>query len=171
MAGRTMTVSDSVLIAADALELYSAVADPSQMPRWSPENTGATVPHPGRPLPEGASFVGTNQRGRARWSTRCVVTHAEPGRRFSFVVGEIGLRRPVVRGRIARWDWRFEEVVDGTLVTETWTDGRRRWPDRLAAGFDRVVTGGRTFPDFQRRNIARTLARLKADFEGGTETA
>jgi len=145
--------------------VYAAVSDVRQMGRWSPENTGATVPHPGRPLPEGAAFVGTNRRGRARWSTRCLVTHAEPGRRFSFVVGEIGLRRPVLRGRIARWDWRFDPVVDGTIVTETWTDGRLRWPDRLAAGFDRVVTGGRTFPEFQRRNIARTLARLKADFE------
>jgi uncharacterized protein YndB with AHSA1/START domain len=167
MPRRAMTVSDSVVIAADALAIYRAVADPSQMPRWSPENTGATVPRPGEPLPEGASFVGTNRRGRARWSTRCVVVASEPGRRFTFVVGEIGLGRPRLRGRIARWDYRFEPVEGGTRVTETWTDGRRAWPDAVAGVFDRVVTGGRTFADFQRRNIARTLARMKADLESG----
>jgi len=28
-----------------------------------------------------------------------------------------------------------------------------------------VATGGRTFAEFQKRNIAKTLARLKQDFE------
>ncbi|GAA1905301.1 SRPBCC family protein [Nocardioides lentus] len=165
MSRRTRTVSGTVVVAADAMAIYRAVADPSQMPRWSSENTGAVVPHPGEPLPEGASFVGTNRRGRARWSTRCVVVAAEPGRRFTFDVGEIGLGRPVLRGPIARWDYAFEPVAGGTRVTETWTDRRRGWSDRVAVGLDRVLTGGRSFADFQRRNIARTLARLKADFE------
>ena len=55
-------------------------------------------------------------------------------------------------------------MAGGTLVTETWSD-RRRWPDLVAARFDPLATGGRQFADFQRRNIGRTLARLKDDFE------
>ena len=39
--GRDMQVSDSVVIDVDPVTLYEQVADPTQMPRWSPENTGA----------------------------------------------------------------------------------------------------------------------------------
>ncbi|MEJ7833398.1 MAG: SRPBCC family protein [Nocardioides sp.] len=160
-----MTVSDSIVIDADPMELYRQLADPSQMGRWSPENTGADAPA-GQPLAVGATFVGTNKRGRARWSTRCVVTQAEPGRRFAFDVCEIGLRKPILRGAIATWDYTFVTEGGGTRITETWTDGRKGWPDPVAAVFDKVATGGKLFSDFQRRNIARTLANLKTDIEG-----
>lgn len=159
-----MTVSDSIVIDADPMELYRQVADPSQMGRWSPENTGADAT-PGTPLEVGASFVGTNRRGRARWSTRCVVTTADPGRRFAFDVRQIGLRKPVLSGAIATWDYTFVPEDGGTRVTETWTDGRQKWPDQVAAVFDKLATGSKLFSDFQRRNIARTLANLRADFE------
>ena len=43
--GRAMQVSDHVDIALDAEStIWRQVSDPAQMPRWSPENTGATVP-------------------------------------------------------------------------------------------------------------------------------
>ena len=164
--GRTMTVQDSVVIAADPLTIYRQVADPSQMGRWSPENTGATVPTPGEPAAFGTSFVGTNKRGRARWSTRCTVTAAEPGERFAFDVRQIGPRKPIVRAGIASWEYTFVPVDGGTEVTESWTDNRSGWPDLLAAVFDKTVTGGKLFADFQRRNIEKTLANLKADLEG-----
>ncbi len=88
--GRDMQVSDSVVIAVDAQTIYDRVADPVQMSRWSPENTGATTRSAGRTLHEGEVFDGSNKRGRARWSTECVVTAAEPGRRFGFDVRKIG---------------------------------------------------------------------------------
>ena len=162
---RTMTVSDNVVVAADPQTVWRLVADPSQMPRWSPENVSGDVPAPGTPLGVGEEFVGGNRRGRARWHTRCRVTASEPGRRFTFDVLQIGVRSPLVPVRIATWDYAFEPAVGGTLVTETWTDGRRGWPDAVANAFDRVATGGRTFADFQRRNIARTLKNLKVDLE------
>ncbi len=162
---RTMTVADSVVIAADPLTIYRLVADPSQMPRWSPENVAGDVPTPGTPLEVGAEFVGANQRGRARWRTRCRVTASDPGERFAFDVIQFGLRTPLLTFRIATWDYTFEPVDGGTKVTETWTDGRRAWPDVMANSFDKVATGGRTFAEFQRRNIARTLATMKADLE------
>ncbi len=163
--GRDMQVSDSVVIEADALTIYDQVADPTQMSRWSPENTGATTPGAERPLEKGEVFDGSNKRGRARWSTECVVTAAEPGRRFAFDVRKIGPRTPFIPGQIASWEYTFEPVGEGTRVTETWTDRRRGWPDWAAAIFDKTATGGRLFSDFQRRNIKRTLAAMKADFE------
>ena len=165
---RDLIVSGTVTVAADALALWTAVADPSQMPRWSPENTRAEVPTPARPLSVGDTFVGSNKRGRARWQTRCVVTASDPGERFAFDVCAIGPRRPVLKASIATWEYTFAPQEDGTLVTETWTDGRRRWPDVVATVFDRAATGGHLFSDFQRRNIARTLAAIKADFEATT---
>lgn len=165
-----MQVSDSVVIGEDAGTLWAQVADPTQMPRWSIENTGARTPEAGRPLTQGEVFDGTNRRGRARWSTECVVTESDPGRRFAFAVRKIGARTPLLPGRIATWTYDFEPVDGGTRVTETWADGRRGWPDVVASAFDRTVTGGRLFADFQRRNIRRTLAAMKVDFEGGDRT-
>jgi uncharacterized protein YndB with AHSA1/START domain len=160
-----MQVSDSVVVDADAMTLWSQVADPTQMPRWSPENTGATSGQAGGPLEVGAVFDGTNRRGRARWVTECVVAESDPGRRFAFHVRKIGVGSPRLRGRIASWAYDFEAVDGGTLVTETWTDRRTTWPDWLAAAFDRTATGGTLFADFQRGNIRRTLARMKAECE------
>lgn len=168
---RDMQVSDSVVIDTDAETIWTQVADPTQMSRWSGENTGATTPEAGRPLRVGEVFDGTNKRGRARWSTECVVTASEPGQRFAFDVRKIGPRTPIMPGRIATWAYDFEAVESGTRVTETWSDGRTGWPDWAAAAFDKVVTGGKLFADFQRRNIRRTLARMKDDFESTDHTA
>ncbi len=162
--GRTLTVHDSVVVDADPMTVYRLVADPSQMPRWSPENTGADVPEPGSPAAVGTTFVGTNKRGPARWQTRCRVTASDPGKRFAFDVFQFGPSVLMLRFRIATWDYEFEAVEGGTKVTETWTDGRR-WPDAMVMVVDRVATGGQTFADFQRRNIAKTLANLKTDLE------
>lgn len=159
-----MTVSDSVDIDVGADELYSLISDPTAMGRWSPENRGATVLNP---APDGAAFVGMtfegrNKRGRARWVTRCTVTAAEPGRRFAFRAHTIGVKRPRLRGANASWEYRFEPISgDRTTVTETWTDDRTSWPDPLVAVFDRIVTSGKTFPEFQRANIRSTLDAFK----------
>ncbi|MBY6686403.1 SRPBCC family protein [Rhodococcus sp. BP-149] len=160
---RTRTVSDHVDVAASPDEVYALVSDPTQTHRWSPENTGAVVDEPRRGgTYEGMTFVGRNKRGRATWSTRCVVTAAEPARRFAFRVEVIGPGKPIVRARNASWEYTFAPVDGGTRVTETWTDDRP-WPDAVAALFDKVATGGSSFASFQRRNIARTLANLQAE--------
>ena len=163
---RDMRVSDSVVIDAEASHVYEQVADPTQMHRWSPENTAASTSSTGRPLTVGEVFDGSNKRGRIRWTTECVVTQALPGRTFGFDVRKIGPRTPLVPGRIASWEYTFAPCEGGTLVTETWTDRRRGWPDWVAAAFDKTATGGRLFSDFQRGNIKRTLAAMKADLDG-----
>lgn len=160
-----MEVSDSIEIDADPMMIYRQLADPSRMGRWSPENLGTAAPSCG-PLTVGDEFVGRNRRGPGRWSTACTVIAAEPGERFAFRVHRIGLRRPLLRGAIATWSYTLEPVGAGRCrVTETWQDDRTGWSDAWAARFDRLVTRGSTFAQFQAGNIRRTLERLKADLE------
>ncbi len=160
-----MEVSDSIEIDADPMMIYRQLADPSRMGRWSPENLGTAAPSCG-PLTVGDEFVGRNRRGPGRWSTACTVIAAEPGERFAFRVDRIGLRRPLLRGAIATWSYTLEPVGAGrSRVTETWQDDRTGWSDAWAARFDRLVTRGSTFAQFQAGNIRRTLERLKADLE------
>jgi uncharacterized protein YndB with AHSA1/START domain len=168
---RIMTVSDTVDIDAGADALYTMISDPTRMPDWSPENRGATVLNPTH---DGAAFVGMtfegrNKRGRAAWTTRCTVTAAEPGRCFAFTVHRIGVKKPRIRAANASWEYRFEPTASGTTrVTETWSDDRTSWPDPLVAVFDRVVTSGKSFPEFQRINIRTTLDALKRAAEDVT---
>jgi uncharacterized protein YndB with AHSA1/START domain len=162
---RTFSVSDSIVINAAPSTIYALVSNPALMGRWSPENRGATVLDGAEGAYVGMVFDGYNKRGPMRWTTRCTVTAAVPGERFAFRVRAIGRRRPLLPGRIATWEYRFDAVDGGTRVTETWTDDRRAWPDALARAFDRMATRGHTFADFQRRNIRTTLDNLKQAME------
>lgn len=161
---RELTVSDSTVVNADPHTLYSAVSDPTRMGEWSPENRGAVVPEPRDGAYVGMTFDGRNKRGRAQWVTRCTVTAADPGRTFEFRVHVIGVKTPKIKGANATWRYDFEPVDGGTLVTETWTDDRTKWPDAAALLFDKIVTSGSTFPQFQRRNIRKTLENLKKHY-------
>jgi hypothetical protein len=71
-------------------------------------------------------------------------------------------------------------VIEGVTPREVYdlvSDPSRmgRWsPENLGAEVPepgRAATGGRTFADFQRRNIAKTLARLKSDLEDAATPA
>jgi hypothetical protein len=162
---RTFTVARSILVQASPSSAYDQISRPAQMGRWSPENLGATVPGGDEPAHVGMVFQGHNKRGRYRWTTRCTVTVADPGRRFAFRVHAIGLKRPRLNAPIATWEYRFEAEGSATRVTETWTDDRRSWPTLVANVFDRAATGGKTFAAFQTGNIDTTLRNLKRELE------
>ncbi|MEO8851498.1 MAG: SRPBCC family protein [Allobranchiibius sp.] len=173
-----MSVRDSVVIVGVTPQaVFDAVSDPSQMGRWSPENTGADIATAGRPAPVGTTFVGANRRYGLGWRTACVVTESDPGRRFAFDVVAIGRKKPFLRAPVARWEYVMDETRSGnsaktgTLVTEIWTDGRRRWPYLAVRVFDAVATKGSTFAIHQRANIASTLAALKKDLEKDLESS
>ncbi len=170
---RTFTVSRSIRVEAPPQSVYDQVGRPALMGRWSPENLGATVPGgEDGPARVGQVFDGHNKRGAFRWTTRCTVVEAEPGRSFAFRVHAIGLKNPRLKAPIATWRYRFEEDrAGGTKVTETWTDDRRSWPAFVANAFDLVATGGHTFAAFQVRNIDRTLKNLKRELESGAAPA
>ena len=167
---RVMTVSDSVVIDVTPETAYDAVSDVTQMGRWSPENTGATVERPADAAYVGMHFVGNNKRGPVRWHTRCTVTAADRGREFAFVVDRYGLAPLLVPVSVATWIYTFEPRGSGTLVTETWCDGRTRWPDVTVRIFDPVATRHASFADFQKGNIRRTLRNLKRELEGPSST-
>ncbi len=162
---REFSVSGSVVVELPPEVVYDAVSDVRQMGRWSPENTGARVDGGGEAAYVGMSFVGSNRRGPARWQTRCSVTTADRGKRFAFDVNRYGLGRAMLPVSVATWEYTFEEVPEGTLVTETWYDGRRRWPDVATRLFDPIATRRGSFAEFQRGNIARTLRNLKRELE------
>ncbi len=162
---RETTVAGSIWIDVAPELAYDAVSDVTQMGRWSPENTGATVASPGRPAYVGMHFVGSNKRGPARWQTRCTVTSAERGVRFAFDVDRYGIAPVLLPVSVASWSYDFVAQDGGTLVTETWHDGRLRWPRLSVRVFDPLATGRPSFAEFQRGNIARTLANLKRELE------
>ncbi|MBB3037918.1 SRPBCC family protein [Hoyosella altamirensis] len=160
---RTMTVSESIDISAPPEQIYALISDPTQTGNWSPENTGARVTS--APHSAATVFHGTNKRGPFRWVTECVVTVADAPSRFRFQVRKWGVGKPFLRVPVATWEYQLAPTPHGTRVTETWIDDRSAWPDSVSAVVDRLLTGGRTFAEFNRRNIAVTLKNLKAAVE------
>lgn len=76
--------SVEVVVAAGPFEVYDLVSDVTRIGERSPECHSA-VWESGEPGAVGAVFRGRNRWGRAaRWSRRCEVTEADPGRRFTF---------------------------------------------------------------------------------------
>ncbi|MFE5875411.1 SRPBCC family protein [Rhodococcus sp. NPDC056506] len=167
---REYTVSDNIVIEEAPSTLYDLISDPTRMGTWSPENLGTSMHIRRAKAYPGMGFDGHNKRGRVRWTTQCTVTAAESGRLFEFRVHKIGISRPRIPAAIATWRYRFEPVAGGTRVTETWIDDRRAWPDFAANMFDKIATGGKTFADFQRGNIKKTLENIKRDIEQGPHT-
>ena len=165
---REFEVSRSIDIAVDPGTAYAAISDVRQMGRWSPENRGAVVEGEFNGAHVGMRFVGDNKRGSTRWKTECVVTVADPGRRFAFDVVKYGFGRPILSIRIATWSYDFEPADGGTRVTETWADGRTSWPDFTTRIFDPIATRKPSFAEFQKSNLERTLANLKRELEAAS---
>ncbi|MCF2528846.1 SRPBCC family protein [Yinghuangia soli] len=139
---------------------YAAVSDVRTVGTRSPETVAVTLRGAALPLAVGARFTGHNRNGIFRWSTRCTVTEAEPGRVFAFDVKSGGLA-------ISNWRYEFSAAPDGdaTLVSETWTD--RRSPVMYV--LSTLVTGVRDRPAHNRRTIRATLDALKASLEATQE--
>ncbi|MEY8017124.1 SRPBCC family protein [Mycobacterium servetii] len=104
----------------------------------------------------GAVFTGHNASASRRWSTRCTVTDAEPGRQFAFDVTHTVL--PIAR-------WQYDIVADdgGCLVTESTWDRRPGWFRKLAG----KATGVPDRAAANAEHIRLTLQRLKQRAEAG----
>jgi Polyketide cyclase / dehydrase and lipid transport len=107
-----ISVTVSKVIPTGAEALYDLVADVTNMHRFSPENTDAVWLNGATGPSVGAKFKGSNQLGKAKWSTKPTVTAADRGRRFAFKV-------PGAAG--TEWTYEFEPVETGTRVTESVT--------------------------------------------------
>jgi Polyketide cyclase / dehydrase and lipid transport len=107
----------------------------------------------------GAVFVGRNENGRHRWTTKCTVTDAEPGRVFAFDVRYVVV--PIAR-------WRYE-ILDlgaadgGCQVTESTWDRRPGWFRKIAPR----ATGVADRTAANAEHIRLTLQRLKQHAEAG----
>jgi hypothetical protein len=97
----TVNVTVTKVVAAQPETVYDLVADITRMPTYSPENTAGEWLDGAVEAVVGARFKGSNQLGRAKWSTKPTVTVADRGREFAFKV-------PGAAG--AQWTYRFESM-------------------------------------------------------------
>ena len=99
---------------------------------------------------QGAVFVGHNENGTKRWTTKCTVTDAEPGRVFAFDV-----RHTVIP--VARWQYDIVAADGGCQVTESTWDRRPGWFRKVA----HIGTGVADRAAANAEHIRLTLQRLK----------
>ena len=97
---------------------YALVSDVTRIGERSPESHTATWER-GRPGTVGAVFRGRNRYGwAARWSRRCEVVEAEPGRAFGFRT--LPERLDPSRRDSTTWRYCFEPVAGGTRVVHSY---------------------------------------------------
>jgi hypothetical protein len=133
--------------------VYDLVADLPRMGEWSPENIGGEWQGGGSGK-VGDRFIGHNRAGERTWSAPVMVTVAERGRCFEFVIGSDD-------GPYVRWTYRLEPRGAGTRVTEVWDVEKlpptlQTWTQEQLA--DRVR--------HTEMMLAATLAAIKKTAEG-----
>lgn len=110
----------------------------------------------GDSVTKGAVFVGHNENAGHRWSTKCTVTDAQPGRVFAFDVRYTGIP-------ISRWQYDIVATDGGCRVTESTWDRRPGWFRKVAA----MSTGVKDRAAANDEHIQLTLQRLKQRAEAG----
>lgn len=117
---RSWRTSGSVelVVAADPSTVYARISDVTNIGERSPECRSATWLS-GEPGAAGSVFRGHNRWGwAARWSRRCEVTVAQPGRAFAFRT--LPERWDVTRRDSTTWAYTLEPVAEGTLVRHSY---------------------------------------------------
>ncbi len=107
------------MVRADPQAVYRVVSDVTRIGERSPEcHTARWLP--GAPAGTlGAVFRGSNRFGwAARWSRRCEVVAADPGRAFAFRT--LPERLDVSRRDSTTWRYDLEPVDGGTRVTHSY---------------------------------------------------
>ncbi|MBP2475912.1 ribosome-associated toxin RatA of RatAB toxin-antitoxin module [Crossiella equi] len=148
--GAPASAEATIEVKATPEAVYALVSDVPNQHRFTQECRGADWLPPATGPAPGARFRGHNQAGKARWSTTCRITAADPGRRFTYRV----TGGPI---KVATWSWTIEPTPDGCRVTESITDERAaffRW-------FFGLVVGVKDRGAHNQRNIEKTLASLK----------
>jgi uncharacterized protein YndB with AHSA1/START domain len=141
-------------IHASAEQVWAMVADLTRMKEWSPENDGAVWTKGSTGAVPGATFSGTNSRGKKSWETMGRIVEAEPGRVLSFRITAVGMK-------VALWTYRFEPTATGCRVTESWSDER----NALVKALGKPVSGVADRAAHNRAGMEQTLANLKAAAE------
>lgn len=143
----------SVTIAASCADVYALITDLPTMATLA-EETNAMEWQRGDSAQPGAVFKGHNSNGGKKWTTKCTVTHAEPGRAFAFDV-----KSAVIP--VAHWRYDIAPVDGGCRVTEQTWDRRPGWFSKVAG----LATGVHDRTSANAEHIKLTLERLKAKAE------
>lgn len=146
----------SVTIAADCADVYALITDLPTMATLAEEADAMEWQKGDRATP-GAVFKGHNSNRGKTWTTRCTVTHAEPGRVFAFDV------KTAVVIPVAHWRYDIEAVDGGCRVTESTWYRAPRWLRKPAE----MTTGVTDRTSANAKHIELTLQRLKARAESG----
>jgi uncharacterized protein YndB with AHSA1/START domain len=148
-------VKATVQIAADPQKVYELITDLPTLASLA-EEANAMEWRKGTCVGEGAVFVGHNENKGKRWSTKCTVTDADPGRMFAFDV-----RHSVFP--VSRWQYDIVANDGGCEVTESTWDRRPGWFAKLAGR----ATGTPDRAGANAEHIRLTLERLKRRAEAG----
>jgi hypothetical protein len=143
----------SIEIQASPEAVYDLVSDLPRMGEWSPENIGGEWQGGGSGK-VGDRFTGHNRAGERTWSAPVMVTVAERGRCFAFVIGPDA-------GPYVRWTYRLEPSGAGTRVTEVW-DVEQLPPTLQSWTQEQLADRVRHTEDM----LTKTLAALKKTAEG-----
>jgi Polyketide cyclase / dehydrase and lipid transport len=152
------TVGESIIVHAPAAVVYELVSDVPRMDQWAVECERNTWLSPDTGPRVGARFRGHNRRGWHRWSTTATVVAAQPGHLFAFRVTSFGMP-------VAVWAYDIHATPDGTEVTECMWYQAGFVVRRVLAPLGTGVKNRVQRIEDNRRNIARTLERLKAAAE------
>jgi uncharacterized protein YndB with AHSA1/START domain len=152
------TISASALLPCPPEQAWALVADVTRMGDWSPETRSAAWIE-GSTGPEvGARFEGHNQRGPlARWTTKCTVIEAEPGRVLAWSVNDPDPH--------AIWRYSFVPHAEGTMVTEA-CELLKAIPLKYKVG--NLVFGVTDREADLKKGIEATLARLQVAARAST---
>ncbi len=151
----TSTASATLVIARPPAEVWAAIADVTQMGRWSPECIAGRWVAPATGPSVGAKFEGDNEarvgkRVVKRWTTTSTVTACEPGVVFEFDTEDYTV-----------WRYEFAAEGDGTSVTESF-----RYTPKGVRGFvyEYVLARKR----MMRKGMEATLRRVKQGLESAS---
>jgi uncharacterized protein YndB with AHSA1/START domain len=152
-ADRELTAS--ILVAAPAEQVWTALTDFGRMPRWSPELVRMLPLRPGG-LRVGQWYLGVNRRGAVVWPTRNVVVEVDHRRHLAWDTTSSG----------ARWVYDLEPAGGSTRLTLRRPVPRRL--TRLSAVFAAALLGGADHhADELEEGMRSTLEALRAEVEDG----
>ena len=151
------TFSDSVIVERSPGEVYDMVSDITRMGEWSPVCRGCSWDEGVAGPAVGVGFSGKNESDGEAWETHCQVVAADPGKEFTFVVGESWVR----------WSYTFDEAGGGTRLTESWEflpDGLSLFEKAFKESAAERIAGR---VQAARSGIPATLAAIKKAAEAG----
>jgi len=142
----------TVHIEAPPEKVYALISDVTRMGEWSPETYAAAWIDGATGPAVGSRFRGRNKSGPLRWSTKCTVTAAQPGKEFSFLVGNPDKPQ-------TRWSYHLSASNGGTDLTESFEALQYAW-------YFKVIVPPKSRTKRLRDGVDRTLQRVKAAAEG-----